>query len=124
MPVTASGNPSEETPDKRSVPPTLSEFLLANFFPTMHSAAPSWNQAPSTCHHGFVCPRPVTNAPPSGNFTSRADQVPIRIASPLGESFTNAAEAGENRGVEEATLASRMGAKATMLLCQKMDLIL
>src|SRR5262249_22545242 len=125
MPTTFKGIPSDDAFARYKAAPITSEFLLAKAFPTMHSAAPSENQLPSMmCHQGFVCGSPVTNFPPSGRLTSCAAQEPIKSASPACEDSTNAAEAGENCGVEDATLVSTIGAKAMMLLCQKMVLIL
>src|SRR5262245_25950701 len=102
--------------------PIVTPFFSAKFLPTTHSSAPAVNHDPSMRHQGFVCLNPVTKVPPVGSETACSDHAPIKTASPLPDGLTKVAEAGEKRGVQDATLASRIGLKATMLLCQKMVL--
>ncbi len=119
IPVTLRESPSDVEVERYNGLPIITPFLSANAFPTMHSPAPSSNQEPSTRHQGLVCCNPVMNFPPSGRATGWFDHVPIKTASPSAAGLTKVADAGDQRGVEDETLTSRMGEKPMTLLCQK-----
>src|SRR6266478_4553810 len=122
IPVTLRESPPDVEVERYNGLPISTAFLSAKAFPTMHSPAPSSNQEPSTRHHGFVSCNPVMNSPPSGKAIGWFDHVPINTESPSAAGLTKVADAGDQRGVDEATLTSRIGANPVMLLCQKIVL--
>src|SRR5579885_2761034 len=100
--------------------PTFMLFRAAKLAPTTHSSESSRNQFPSTSHQGFVFAAPVTKAPPSGSGKECADQVPMTLTAPERPGEDQFMEAGD----QACAGTSRTGAKAMMLLCQKISLIL
>src|SRR5579885_779179 len=123
MPVTRCGMLEllSSRPFRCTRSPGFTLFRRAKFTPATHSFAPSENQRPSICHHGFVFAIPVTNFPPSARATSCLTHVPITGVSldetPGEDPFL---EAGDQARAE----VSRTGANAKMLLRQKTVLIL